>query len=184
MRPSEEEIIKDYAGYFSNSPVTGIFPIYLFEKEKALQHIIHSIKYEQNITLAKFMGRKMGNILIAENDSLKFDFIIPVPLHILKKSERGFNQSEYICKGISKILKTKLNKKIKRVRFTQSQTKLNRIERAQNIEAAFKTNYNFTGKNILLVDDVITTGATIIECAKALKSVGATNIYACSIARA
>lgn len=184
VRPTKEKINDDYSRNFSSGFVEEIFPIFLFVKDGAIQNIIHAIKYNQNISLAKFIGQQIGQILATEKSDLHFDCIIPVPLHSLKKSERGFNQSEHLSKGIAKILRVKLNKKIVRTRFTDSQTKLNRQEREKNIQSAFKTKYNFTGKNILLVDDVMTTGATINECAKVLKNAGAANVYACSIALA
>lgn len=177
------QIIKDnFASNFSHGFIKEIIPIFLFEKEGALQNIIHAVKYNQNISLARFIGRKMGSILKSERADLKIDLIIPVPLHILKKSERGFNQSAHISKGISQILKIEVNSKLRRVRYTESQTKMDKAERKQNIASAFKTKFDFSGKNILLVDDVITTGATISECARILKTAGAANIYACSVA--
>lgn len=181
-RASPQIIAENFASNFSHGYIKEIIPIFLFKKAGALQYIIHAVKYDQNILLAKFIGRKMGAILKNERADLKIDLIIPVPLHILKKSERGFNQSAHISKGISQILKIKVSKKLRRVRYTESQTKMDKAERKQNISSAFQTKFDFSNKNILLVDDVITTGATISECARILKCAGAANIYACSIA--
>lgn len=181
-RASPQVISENFEINFSHGFIEEIIPIFLFEKDGALQNIIHAVKYDQNILLAKFIGRKMGAILKNERADLKIDMIIPVPLHILKKSERGFNQSAHISKGISQILKIKVSKKLRRVRYTESQTKMDKAERKQNISSAFQTKFDFSNKNILLVDDVITTGATISECARILKCAGAANIYACSIA--
>ena len=111
--------------------------------------------------------------------------LLPVPLHQLKKAERGYNQSLYIAKGLSKLLKIPLGVRIfQRKRYTQSQTSMNFIERQENIKEAFniKSDKKIKGKNILLVDDVITTGATISECGKVLLNGGANRIYAASIA--
>ena len=113
------------------------------------------------------------------------DIIIPVPLHHLKKAERGYNQSEFIVKGLSDKLNIPYSTKaLKRVRYTETQTAFNLGEREKNISNAFKVRNKkkILGKNILVVDDVITTGSTIKECGKALLESGAKSVYACSIA--
>ena len=114
-----------------------------------------------------------------------FDLIVPIPLHHLKKAERGYNQSFYIAKGVRKILNIKVSDRIvKRIKYTESQTTMNISEREENIYGAFKVKLknSISGKNILLIDDVITTGATISECGKILLEAGANRIYAASIA--
>jgi ComF family protein len=115
----------------------------------------------------------------------KIDLIIPVPIHHLKKAERGYNQSDFIAKGLSTALNIPYSSKsIKRIKYTESQTKLNMNERALNVSNAFKarSSNKLKGKNILVVDDVCTTGATLLECAKVLLGAGANSVYACSIA--
>ena len=125
------------------------------------------------------MGNKLGEHL---GDTFSdIDLIVPVPLHHLKKAERGYNQSYYIARGISKSTNIKIEENIlKRIRFTQSQTKMNLEERRLNIENAFKVRKIL--RNILIVDDVITTGATVNECGKVLKKAGANEVYAASVA--
>jgi competence protein ComFC len=106
-------------------------------------------------------------------------------LHQLKKAERGYNQSYYIAKGLNKVLKCALKENhLKRIKFTESQTTMNITERKKNISGAFKvkTISGLRNKNILLIDDVITTGATITECGKILLESGVNKIYAASIA--
>jgi ComF family protein len=103
----------------------------------------------------------------------------------LKKAERGYNQSFYICKGLSRELNIPLkNHFIKRKRFTQSQTTMDFEERQKNIRNAFKirNGLGLKGKNILLVDDVITTGSTISECGRVLLECGVNKVYAASVA--
>jgi len=115
----------------------------------------------------------------------EIDLIIPIPLHRLRKIDRGYNQSYYIAKGLSKYFNIPLSGKILfRSKFTKSQTTLNLKEREENISGAFnlKKHKTVSGKNILLVDDVITTGATTNECAKVLLEAGANNVYAISAA--
>ena len=159
--------------------------LYIFEKEKTFQDVIHSIKYNKKFLAGVLLGRLLAESLGDKINTWKIDLIIPVPLHHLKKAERGYNQSEYIAKGISKSSGIRMQKNvIKRERYTQSQTTMSRKEREQNIARAFKVKHKkaITGKNILLVDDIITTGATVKECGKIIKDNGAKLVYACSTA--
>jgi len=118
-------------------------------------------------------------------DLWKIDIIIPVPLHKVKERERGYNQSFYIAKGISENNNLIIDKtSLQRVYYTTTQTKLNLLQRKSNIKNAFlvKDNNNIANKNILLVDDVVTTGSTINECARVLLENGAQKVYVSSIA--
>lgn len=165
--------------------ISDFFSPYFFEKDKALQHAIHSLKYEKKFRTGIFLGEIIANKIIERKPDWKFDIIIPIPLHKLKEAERGYNQSYFIAKGISKIAGIKLNKSaVKRSRYTESQTSLNIIEREENMIGAFevKNKKAVSKKSVLLIDDVITTGATISECGKVLLEAGAKNILAASIA--
>lgn len=186
QRASQERIEHEFQRKFlQNQIISGFQSAFVFEKEKELQTILHSLKYNGKFLLGKFLGE------IAVKESLEMmknwnaDLILPVPLHSLKKAERGYNQSEFICKGISKVLgipyKTNF---VKRTRFTLSQTTMTLEERKQNVHEAFKLKHRsaVAGKRIIIVDDVITTGATITECARVLKENGADEIFAFSIA--
>ena len=167
----------------SERMIENFYSKYVFETDKTLQHIIHALKYQRQFKLGILLGE-----ILAEGINLlnwEIDLIIPIPIHHLKKAERGFNQSDFITKGLSKSLKIPYStKSIKRIRYTESQTKLNPDQRANNVADAFKVGEKkkIRGKNILLVDDVITTGATILECGKVMVSVGANSVYACSVA--
>jgi len=159
--------------------------LFVFEKDKTLQSLIHSIKYNKRFLNAKFLGGLIGSELGKILTVWKIDLIIPVPLHHLKKAERGYNQSEFIVKGISNKLNISYSTiALKRVRYTETQTAFNIEEREKNISNAFrvKSKNKIVGKNILIVDDVITTGSTIKECGKALLEDGAKSVYACSVA--
>jgi len=156
---------------------------YIFETDKTLQHIIHALKYNRQFKLGMFLGKILGEEIRSKKWSI--DLIIPVPIHHLRKAERGYNQTDYVAKGLSSSLKIPYSTKLlKRKRHTESQTKLNMNERAQNVSNAFKVSATkkVKGKNILLVDDICTTGATLLECAVVLHNVGAASIYASSIA--
>ncbi len=170
---SREKIISDF-----NSP-------FVFEKDRALQHIIHSLKYNQRFQSGKFLGKLAAENLASSISQWEIDFVIPIPLHPLKKAIRGYNQALYIAKGISLYSKVPAKSNLlKRKKFTQSQTKMNLEERKENMRNAFKTSRakKVIGKNLLLVDDVITTGATVTECGRTLLEAGANKVYACSVA--
>lgn len=165
--------------------ISGFTSIYHFEKDKELQHLIHSLKYNGKFLTGAFLGELLGRKI--KNDCLNWNihFILPVPLHQLKKAERGFNQSFYISKGLGKEINLPVYSKIvKRKKYTESQTKLNFLERQKNIQGAFvvKNIKKINGKNILLIDDVVTTGSTVSECGKVLLNSGASRIYAASVA--
>ena len=160
-----------------------MFTLYYFRDDSVIQKIIHAFKYEKMMNLAAVMGAELGELL----RNVKVDFIIPVPLHISKLRERTYNQSELIAKGISGVTGFNVNTSVlTRTRYTKSQAGLGLAERHENVSDAFAVSNSkyVSGKKILLVDDVITTGATIKECAKALNSAGASEIYAASVAYA
>ncbi|MFA6597787.1 MAG: ComF family protein [Ignavibacteriaceae bacterium] len=184
----ENLLLYEYGRKFSESKIiTDFYPLLVFEKSSSLQEIIHQIKYQKKFLLAVELGRMLGNSIVEKKPGWKIDLILPVPLHALKKAERGFNQSFYIAKGIRQVTNFPVSQSIlKRKRYTESQTKKNLIERAENMSDAFSVRNakEINEKNILLVDDVITTGATIRECGKILQASGAANIYAASIALA
>ena len=173
--------------YESKRIISGFVSQYIFEKDKELQHIIHAFKYDKKFHVGIFLGKSLGEHFKFQFQSWNINLIVPIPLHHLKKAERGFNQSYCIAKGISSqtCIAVKSNA-IKRMRFTQSQTTMTLKEREENVESAFKVKKPeaVRGKHILLVDDVMTTGATINECGKVLLNAGANRIYAATVALA
>ena len=171
--------------FLSSKIISGFTSLYVFEKDKTVQSFIHSIKYNKRFLNALFLGKFIGEKLKSEIKNWNVDYLVPVPLHQLRKAERGFNQSKYITKGISKETDIKVrNNILRRVKYTETQTNLSLTEREKNITNAFKVRYerSIQNKSFLLVDDVITTGATIRECGKVLLDAGANKIYACSAA--
>lgn len=164
--------------------ISGIFTPFVFEKAKPLQHLIHSLKYEKRYQNGLYLGKLTGRLGSETFSNWNIDLVIPIPLHKLRKSERGYNQSEYIAKGISAVTNLPIDRKaLRRKRMTLTQTKMNIVQRKQNIRNAFfvKKPLNVKGKTILLVDDVITTGSTVAECGRVLLESGALKIYAASI---
>lgn len=164
------------------------FSLYKFIEGTPVQQLLHSFKYEKMKSVGRMLGKEIASHVL-KNTSVKYDFAVPVPLHRSKERERTYNQSLFICRGIAETLKLEIpDKCIKRVRFTETQTKLHKLQRKENVRGAFKFNTKFkeviAGKNIILADDVITTGATILECARVLKENGCGKIMLCSAAYA
>jgi ComF family protein len=167
--------------------VSDLVTIYVFEKEGAFQHIAHALKYDGFESLGRELGLRLGERMKEWNISA--DLLIPIPLHKVKQRERGYNQADLIARGISAATGTPvLSKALRRTRHTQTQTQLSLEERQKNVEDAFEVRKSFlqevATKKIVLVDDVITTGATIQSCAQKLMGAGALNVIAASAALA
>ena len=139
---------------------------FYFSKGSIVQNMIHEFKYRGNKKAGHYFGKLMGKNLL-ESDRFNVDIIVPLPLFERKEKLRGFNQAEILCNGISEIInKPVVRKNVIRKIFTETQTKKHRLERWKNVEGIFfvKDPEELEGKHILLVDDVITTGATIDAC--------------------
>jgi ComF family protein len=169
--------------------ISRLFSPFYFEKEGKLQSIIHGLKYQGYTSLGVKAGRKIGELIRANIDLSKANALVPVPLHPQKKRERGYNQSEFICRGIEEV--TGISVRIDllhRRKYTVSQTQLSFEERKENVGDAFEVNEerreDISGKSFILVDDVITTGSTINACAGALHDAGAKRVHAAAIALA
>jgi ComF family protein len=180
--PDSSFLKEEYQIKFSHPKLIEDFRAGLiFEEDNPCRNMIHSLKYEKKYAVGIYLGRLVANIFSEEIKKWCSDFIIPVPLYSVKKSNRGYNQSEFIAKGISKELGIPCKKNLlKRIRHTQTQTKLNALERRINVQNAFKlkNEIELREKKVILVDDVVTTGSTILECANVLKKAGTDKIFA------
>lgn len=181
---SPDRLNNDFQKMFkSKGVISGFTALYIFEKNKEIQKIIHAIKYQNRFRTGELLGKLLGEKI--RNENWDIDLVIPVPLHHLKRAERGYNQSFYIAWGVNKMLRKQLDDKtLKRIKYTETQTAMNIVERVENISGAFAVKHkgNITGKNILLIDDVITTGATVSECGSVLLDNGAAKVFASSLA--
>ena len=149
------------------------------------KELIHRFKYGKKIPLGKRLARRLGGTVNGDYTFLESDFLIPVPLHKSRYRERGFNQSEIVAQEISKITGISVLKSgLKRRKNTKDQTNLSPEQREENVRGAFTVTESerMNGKKIILVDDVITTGATLSECAHVLKQAGAEKIIGMTIA--
>ncbi|HLF15608.1 MAG TPA: ComF family protein [Bacteroidota bacterium] len=171
----------------SGGTVDGFLPLFLFEKEGALQQALHLMKYSGMHSLGAMFGREMGARMASMPGYRAADCLVPVPLHSARRRERGYNQSERICSGIGEVTgKPILTGTLLRRRNTPSQTALKLHEREDNVKGAFRVPRGreklLRGKSVILVDDVMTTGSTLLACADALRAAGARAILVATVA--
>ncbi len=180
---------------YRNNPVMELFlgriPLematsyFFFRKGSVYQELIHQLKYKGHKELGSFLGEKFGNELSRDGCFNQVDFIIPVPLHPRKLRKRGYNQSEWIAMGLSKALGIPVvTDAVVRKQYTETQTKKDHFARWENVSNVFALNHSdqLKGKTILLVDDVVTTGATLEACATAFLSIPGIKINIATLA--
>ena len=144
-----------------------------YQKGGIFQEIIHHLKYENKPELGRMLGRWYADELLWADQDYCFDLVIPVPLHPSKRKKRGYNQAEQISEGLSPLFKSRLvPEALLRVKDERSLTGLGRIERIKGLSETYllneATGSELKGKHLLLVDDVMTTGSTLIACYHAL----------------
>ena len=156
----------------------------LFRYEYPLDAMLQRYKYTHLLTMANTLGQLMADSFIAGPDAIMPDVIIPMPLHQQRLQERGFNQAVEIAKVISKQLGLTLDtKSCIRVKLAPPQVSLPLKQRVKNMRGAFNCNSSMHGKRVALVDDVMTTGASLNELAKTVKSAGAAHVECWVVAR-
>jgi len=161
-------------------PLNGAFALWSFATGAKAQHIIHSLKYKENAAACRYLGRYLGrNIkasLAAEATSeMPWHAVAFVPMHWAKERKRGYNQAQLLAEGVAIELNLPLVHAIKKNQGTASQTRLSRLSRWENARRAFAGNagtMGLEGQNVLLVDDVVTTGATLEGAAQPLMQAG------------
>jgi len=157
--------------FWGRTKIENATAYFSYKKGSNYQHLIHFMKYKGLKELGFETGRRFG-VELTESESFRnIDLIIPVPLHPLKQKKRGYNQSEWIARGISESLEKPYSfTDLKRNIHTSTQTKKNRFERWKNVENIFEVIHpeNIAGKHILLIDDIVTTGSTLEACASQL----------------
>lgn len=173
--------------FWGKVPVRFAFSYLLFVPKGRVQRILHKLKYKGAKELGVHLGNRYGALLSDHYYAEQFDLIVPVPLHKYKMRRRGYNQSAYFGKGLSESMNVAFKPDaLLRSIDTGTQTRKNRLDRWQNVEHVFqvKDPESIKGKHILLVDDVLTTGATLEACAVALLAGGATEVSVAAIAAA
>ena len=147
-----------------------------------LRALIHPLKYQDRARIGSYLGRRLGR-RVKEKLNLELDVLIPVPLHPVKHREWGYNQAWWICRGLSRELQLPVwPKAIKRVKYTISQTTLDREERQNNMQLAFRTRKDMAGITVAIIDDVLTTGSTISSMAGVIKDAGVKTVVALTVA--
>ena len=151
--------------------------------EAELRQLIHLFKYGRVCTLSRPLGKLLAQALPREQ---AFDVIIPMPLHWRKRWQRGFNQSQLLAREIGRRTHTPVQDALRRVRNTPAQAGLTSAKRRLNVSGAFqaKKGAAIDGRRVLLIDDVMTTGATAASCARALQQAGARQVTLLTLARA
>lgn len=173
--------------FWGRAPVTSAMSEFYFSKVSIVQNLIHEFKYKGNKKVGYYLGNFMGKSLINSNRFNNIDTIIPLPLFEKKEKKRGYNQAEILCAGISEIMNIPVIKKnVTRIAHTETQTKKGRTQRWENVEKTFSVlqPQQLEGKHILLVDDVITTGATLEACASEILKINDVHLSIATLAMA
>lgn len=157
--------------FWGRVPLQRAASVYFFNKGARIQHLLHALKYKNRSDVGVLLGRWMFEEMNQNSWLEDIDLLVPVPLHPKKEKKRGYNQAAIIARGFAASSAIPLEEKaLMRVENTGSQTKLSRIARWENIQEAFQL-ADLTavqGKHVLLMDDVITTGATLEACSNVL----------------
>ncbi len=164
--------------------IEGGAALYYYQKGGGVQELVHKLKYRGGQDLGRYLGRLLGRELLESPHFREIDCIIPVPLHARRLRQRGFNQSEAFGAGISEILGCPLNTEaLIRRSATQTQTRKSRFRRWENVSGVFEFREDgLSGaRNLLLVDDVLTTGSTLEACSQQLLSGKNTRVWVATI---
>jgi ComF family protein len=146
----------------------------------AVRTAVHRLKYHGEFARAEWAAAELGEILKTFGDAV--DAIVPVPLHPRRQRTRGYNQSEKLARELSALSGLPVLTALERVRDTRSQVDLDRLARTANVTGAFAATIDLQDRSIVLVDDVVTTGATLSECANACARAGASCVRGLTIA--
>jgi competence protein ComFC len=159
----------------------------VYRSRAVVRRVVHKFKYNGEMYLRHIVARWLNAALDDERlRDRSFDIIVPVPLHPARERERGFNQAALLARLLGKKRSIPCRPALERVRYTTTQTLFDRTERMENLHNAFRLRKNMDVRQlrVLLIDDVLTTGATLSECARVLRRAGASSVYAATAARA
>ncbi len=171
--------------FYGRIPIKKAASFLFFTKNGIVKQLLHYLKYKNQEGVGAFLGDWCGAFMENEKDLKSVDVVVPVPLHVKKRKKRGYNQVTLFAKRISNALEAEYRDDILvKVNNTKTQTKKGRLLRWENAQEVFEVNTTVKKdfQHILLVDDVITTGATIEACAKKLHTLGNVSISVLSMA--
>ena len=160
--------------FWGLAPIEKAAALFYYHPHSETAQLVYRLKYNNRPDIGEDMGRVMANELQATDFFSDIDVLLPVPLASKRLRQRGYNQSEQLAIGISDITHLPIvSKALRRKHFQQSQTTLNRWQRQENVTDTFqlKEEHLLQGKHVLLIDDICTTGATLIACANVLKTI-------------
>ena len=160
---------------------------FYFTKAALVQELIHQLKYKGNTAIGQYLGELTGLSLLHSGRFHTIDGLVPLPLYPDREHKRGYNQAAVICEGLSAIMHVPvLYHDVIRQRATPTQTRKHRAERWENVEGSFMVRdpQSLRGKHLLLVDDVVTTGATLEACGRCILNSGNTRLSIATLALA
>ena len=166
-------------------PIERANAFLFYAKGGDVRKLLFDLKYYGNADLGHFLGRCMASELLPSGFFNDIDYIVPVPLHARKQKKRGYNQSEVLAEGIASVTKIPMDKHLLiRNKDIETQTHKGNYERWENVRNVFEclSPEKLSDKHILLVDDVLTTGATIVACADALGKIPGLRISVLTLA--
>jgi ComF family protein len=170
---------------YGRIPIENATALFYFDKGNTVQRLMHLLKYSNKKEIGKYLGKMLGNDLVECKNFKSITSVIPIPLHEKKLRIRGYNQAEYFALGIAEAMKINaVTNVLQRLENTETQTGKNRFERWDNVKDAFvlKNESAIENHHILLVDDVVTTGATLEACAQHLTTIPNVRISIATIA--
>lgn len=165
--------------FYGRAPIHAVTACYFFAKSGKVQHLIHQLKYKGNKEAGVFLGQQLGESIKDAPLFQGIDVIIPVPLHPKRERKRGYNQALVIAQGISEVTGLPVaTKNLLRAVYNETQTRKSAEERYHNVQGIFEVRCadELKGKHVLLVDDVLTTGATLESCAHQLEGISGITI--------
>ncbi len=171
--------------FWGRVKIEGGAALYYFLKGGRTQKLIHALKYKNKKEVGIQLGRRYGKDLLVGKGFENIDLILPVPLHLKKEYKRGYNQSDMFAIGLSEKMDIPWRKNVLvRTKHTPTQTRKTRMERLANVREAFLVSQpeQLQGKHVLIVDDVLTTGATLEACAEKVLAVPGTKVSLATIA--
>lgn len=160
--------------FWGKIPIERATALFFYHKGSVYRHLLYGLKYRGDQEIGVLLGRYMSTEIASSGFFDSIDVIVPVPLHAEREKKRGYNQSACIAQGVSEITGIRVSKgAVVRLKNTETQTHKSLMMRWDNVEGIFKVLYpdEFVGKHVLLVDDVITTGATTVACALAFEEI-------------
>lgn len=171
--------------FWGKIPLERATSFFFYRKGSDFRQILHQLKYGGQKEIGAIMGRYMASELSASGFFEGIDVIVPVPLHKRKQRIRGYNQSEWIARGISVVTGIRVDTEvIVRRKHTETQTRKSTFERWENVDGIFELHHaeSLKGKHLLVVDDVLTTGATTVACASRLVEIEGVRISVLTLA--